>query len=70
MQAPSSTPSYRPLRIKMVLPALTEATSPFFRRGAHVVLGGLHVTALPEEAAEHADTILLGPGEDAFPLFL
>ena len=34
------------------------------RKGAHVALGGLHVTSLPEEAASHADTIFLGPGED------
>ena len=40
------------------------------RKGAHVALGGLHVTSLPEEAAPHADTIFLGPGEDTFPRFL
>jgi radical SAM superfamily enzyme YgiQ (UPF0313 family) len=39
-------------------------------RGSYVVLGGLHVTSLPEEAAPHADTIFLGPGEDTFPKFL
>ncbi len=39
-------------------------------RGAYVVLGGLHVTSLPEEAAAHADTIFLGPGEDTWPRFL
>lgn len=39
-------------------------------RGAYVLLGGLHVTSLPEEAALHADTIFLGPGEDTFPKFL
>ena len=39
-------------------------------RGARVALGGLHVTSLPEEAAAHADTIFLGPGEDTFPRFL
>ena len=27
-----------------------------------MVLGGLHVTSLPDEAAAHADTIFLGPG--------
>jgi radical SAM superfamily enzyme YgiQ (UPF0313 family) len=123
------------MKVKMILPALTEATSPFFRpikyslfpplglatlagylrdddeveiqdehveplhiedapdlvviqvyitsasrayrladhyrrRGAYVVLGGLHVTSLPEEAARHADTIFLGPGEDTWPRFL
>ncbi len=125
----------RPKRVKMILPALTEATSPYWRpikyslfpplglatlaayldpelaitlhdehvepldlddepdlvviqvyitnayrayriadhyrrTGAHVALGGLHVTSLPEEAAPHADTIFLGPGEDTFPQFL
>src|SRR5574339_468115 len=124
-----------PVRVKMILPALTEAVSPFFRpikyslfpplglatlagyldeaddvtlqdehveelclddepdlvviqvyitsarrayeladhyraRGAYVVLGGLHVTSLPDEAAPHADTIFLGPGEDTWPRFL
>jgi radical SAM superfamily enzyme YgiQ (UPF0313 family) len=123
------------MKVKMILPALTEATSPFWRpikyslfpplglatlaaylrdddaiaiedehverlrlddepdlvviqvyitsahrgyrladlyraRGAYVVLGGLHVTSLPDEAAAHADTIFLGPGEDTWPRFL
>jgi len=40
------------------------------RRGVHVCLGGLHVTSLPDEAAQHADTIFLGPGEDTWPAFL
>src|SRR5919197_889912 len=124
----------RAMKVKMILPALTEATSPFWRpikyslfpplglatlaaylrdddvgiqdehverldlddepdlvviqvyitsayrayriadhyraKGAHVALGGLHVTSLPDEAAAHADTIFLGPGEDTWPAFL
>ncbi len=40
------------------------------KRGIYVALGGLHVTALPDEAQVHADTILLGPGEQTFPRFL
>jgi radical SAM superfamily enzyme YgiQ (UPF0313 family) len=125
----------RSLRVKFILPALTEATSPYWRpikyslfpplglatlaaylspddeavledehvgpldvndepdlvviqvyitsarrayrladhyraRGAFVALGGLHVTSLPDEAAEHADAIFLGPGEQTFPVFL
>ena len=39
-------------------------------KGSFVALGGLHVTSLPEEAAAHADTIFLGPGEQTFPQFL
>jgi len=40
------------------------------KKGAYVCLGGLHVTSLPEEAAPHADSIFLGPGEETFPEFL
>ena len=40
------------------------------RKGAYIALGGLHVTSLPAEAAQHADTIFLGPGEDTWPKFL
>ena len=36
-------------------------------RGAYVLLGGLHVTSLPDEAAPHADTIFIGPGRKPFP---
>jgi radical SAM superfamily enzyme YgiQ (UPF0313 family) len=39
-------------------------------RGSFVALGGLHVTALPREAAAHADAIFLGPAEQTFPVFL
>ena len=33
------------------------------REGVRVVLGGLHITACPAEAIEHADAIVLGDGE-------
>ncbi|MFC1878950.1 B12-binding domain-containing radical SAM protein [Chloroflexota bacterium] len=39
-------------------------------KGVHVCLGGLHVTSCPEEAAQYADTIFIGPGEDTWPAFL
>jgi radical SAM superfamily enzyme YgiQ (UPF0313 family) len=39
-------------------------------KGVFVALGGLHVTALPEEASVHADAIFLGPAEQTFPDFL
>lgn len=39
-------------------------------KGVYVALGGLHVTSLPDEAAQYADTIFLGPAEQTFPEFL
>jgi len=39
-------------------------------KGVFVILGGLHVTSLPEEAESHADAIFLGPAEESFPRFL
>lgn len=39
-------------------------------KGCYVVLGGLHVTSLPDEARPHADSIFTGPGEETFPEFL
>jgi radical SAM superfamily enzyme YgiQ (UPF0313 family) len=39
-------------------------------RGSFVILGGLHVTSLPGEAAPHADAVFLGPAEESFPRFL
>jgi radical SAM superfamily enzyme YgiQ (UPF0313 family) len=35
--------------------------------GTKVILGGLHVTALPAEAMAHADAVVLGEGEIAWP---
>jgi radical SAM superfamily enzyme YgiQ (UPF0313 family) len=40
------------------------------RRGIPVVLGGVHVTILPGEALQHADAIVIGRGEDAWPRLL
>jgi len=38
--------------------------------GAKVILGGLHVTACPEEAAPHADAIAIGEGVQIWPRIL
>src|SRR6185295_2273512 len=38
--------------------------------GVRVVLGGLHASALPEEAARHADAVVAGEGEIAWPALL
>ena len=39
-------------------------------RGTYVCVGGLHPTSLPDEAAAHADTVFIGPGEGAWQAFL
>jgi len=36
------------------------------KRGIHVVLGGIHPTALPDEAAQHADTVVIGEAESVW----
>jgi radical SAM superfamily enzyme YgiQ (UPF0313 family) len=38
--------------------------------GVRTVLGGLHVTARPDEAAQHADAIVIGEGEIGWPVLL
>jgi radical SAM superfamily enzyme YgiQ (UPF0313 family) len=35
--------------------------------GTRVVLGGLHVSALPDEALRHADAVVVGEGEPVWP---
>jgi radical SAM superfamily enzyme YgiQ (UPF0313 family) len=39
-------------------------------KGAYVVLGGAHASLMPEEALQHADTVLVGLGENIWPQFL
>ena len=38
--------------------------------GTKVVLGGLHVSAVPQEAAQHADSVVLGEGEPLWPMLI
>lgn len=38
--------------------------------GMQVVMGGLHVTVLPEEALEHCDAVLVGEAEDIWPVMV
>ncbi len=47
-----------------------EIADHYRRRGATVVLGGLHPTSVPFEALAHADALVLGPAEEAWPRFL
>jgi hypothetical protein len=47
-----------------------ELADHYRQRGSHVILGGLHVTSMPQEACRHADTLVLGPADEAFAQFL
>jgi radical SAM superfamily enzyme YgiQ (UPF0313 family) len=40
-----------------------ELASQFRKKSIPVIMGGLHVTALPEEAGEHCDAVIVGEGE-------
>jgi radical SAM superfamily enzyme YgiQ (UPF0313 family) len=40
------------------------------KRGIRTIIGGAHVTALPEEALRHYDTVCIGEGEEPWRLFL
>lgn len=43
----------------------------FYRkRGIPVVMGGLHVSSVPEEAKQHCDAVVIGEGEPVWPHLL
>ncbi|MBP5353609.1 MAG: B12-binding domain-containing radical SAM protein [Lachnospiraceae bacterium] len=42
----------------------------FRRKGSYIVMGGHHVTLLPDEAAQHADTVLTGPADRVWREFI
>ena len=44
-----------------------ELADGFRRQGSRVVLGGIHASLLPEEAGGHADAVLIGDAEEAWP---
>jgi radical SAM superfamily enzyme YgiQ (UPF0313 family) len=47
-----------------------ELAAHYRAHGKSVVLGGPHVTLIPEEAAQHADAIVVGYAEDTWPELL
>jgi radical SAM superfamily enzyme YgiQ (UPF0313 family) len=69
-----------PLEEKWDLVGITATTAAAFRayalaaefrkRGARVVLGGIHPSVLPEEAAQHADAVLVGEAEGFWEIIL
>lgn len=47
-----------------------EIAAAYRRRGIPVVLGGIHPTALPDEAARFADSVVVSEAEDLWPTLL
>jgi radical SAM superfamily enzyme YgiQ (UPF0313 family) len=47
-----------------------EIADAFRARGVPVVMGGIHVSMLPEEALEHCDAVLIGEAEGLWPRLL
>jgi radical SAM superfamily enzyme YgiQ (UPF0313 family) len=52
------------------VPRAYEIADEFRRRGVPVVLGGYHPSALPEEAKQHANSVVIGEAEISFPQLL
>ena len=51
-------------------PRSYELADEYRRRGVPVVLGGVHPTLLPDEAAAHADAVVVGYAEQTWPELL
>ncbi len=54
----------------MTAPRVYKIADEFRRRGVKVVLGGYHPTAMPDEAIQHADSIVKGEAEASWPKLL
>jgi radical SAM superfamily enzyme YgiQ (UPF0313 family) len=51
-------------------PRAYEIADKFREIGVTVVLGGIHPTILPEEAKQHADSVVIGEAEESLPQLL
>ena len=47
-----------------------EISAEYRQRGVPVILGGMHTTLVPDEAAQHADSIYMGDAEGLWPQVL
>ena len=52
------------------IPSTYAIADEFRKRGVPVVLGGVHVSALPSEALEHADAVVIGEAEGVWEKLL
>jgi radical SAM superfamily enzyme YgiQ (UPF0313 family) len=51
-------------------PRAYEIADQFRRNGVTVVIGGVHASAMPNEAIEHADSVVIGEAENIWPKLL
>ena len=51
----------------MTAPRVYKIADEFRKRGKTVILGGYHPTAMPEEARQHADSVIKGMAEASWP---
>lgn len=52
--------------ITSVAPRAYEIAREYRKRGAKVVMGGMHASVLPEEALEHVDAVVVGEAEEVW----
>jgi len=52
------------------IPSTYAIADEFRKRGIPVVLGGVHVSAMPEEALKHADAVVIGEAEEIWKQLL
>ncbi len=53
--------------LTVTAPRAYEIADNFRARGVKVILGGVHPSALPEEASQHADAVVIGEAEGIWP---
>jgi radical SAM superfamily enzyme YgiQ (UPF0313 family) len=53
--------------LTVTAPRAYEIADNFRARGVKVILGGAHPSALPEEASQHADSVVIGEAEGIWP---
>lgn len=51
-------------------PRAYEIADAYRQRGVTVVMGGMHVSAMPDEALQHADAVVIGEGEEVWPVLV
>jgi len=70
-QLPAAIPEVVGITVHLTFAARAFALARWYRRrGALVVLGGLHVLSCPEECRPHADALAIGDGVTLWPLIL